>query len=59
MTSTQNNPLEHTSLAAAMIAVQSLVSQGHTSMKVWRELGLWYTIVNDNVSQNVSEGKGK
>lgn len=56
---TQHNPLEHTSLASAMIAVQSLVSQGHTSMKVWRELGLWYTIVNTNVAQNVSEGEGK
>lgn len=56
---TQHNPLEHTSLSAAMITVQSLVSQGHTSMKVWRELGLWYTIVNDNVAQNVSEGEGK
>lgn len=55
----QHNPLEHTSLASAMIAVQSLVSQGHTSMKVWRELGLWYTIVNTNVAHVVSEGEGK
>ena len=47
----------HKTLKLAMLAVQSLVSQGHTSMKVWRELGLWYTIVNDNVAQNVSEGK--
>lgn len=56
---TQHNPLQHTSLSAAMIAVQSLVSQGHTSMKVWREFGLWYTIVNDNFAQNMSEGEGK
>lgn len=56
---TQHNPLEHTSLAAAMSTVQSLVSQGHTSMKVWREFGLWYTIVNINVAQTVSEGEGK
>lgn len=56
---TQHNPLKHTSLSAAMCTVQSLVSQGYTSMKVWRELGLWYTIVNDNVAQNVSEGEGK
>lgn len=55
----QHNPLQHTSLSAAMSTVQNLVSQGHTSMKVWRELGLWYTIVNDNVAQNVSEGEGK
>lgn len=59
MTTTQHNPLQHTSLASAIITVQSLVSQGHTSMKVWRELGRWYTIVNDNVAQNVSEGEGK
>lgn len=59
MTTTQHNPLEHTSLSAAMNTAQSLISQGHTSMKVWRELGLWYTIVNDNVAQNVSEGEGK
>lgn len=58
MAYTQHNPLEHTSLASAMIAVQNLVSQGHTSMKVWRELGLWYTIVNDKIAQNVSEGEG-
>lgn len=56
---TQHNPLKHTSLASAMSTVQSLVNQGCTSMKVWRELGLWYTIVNDNVAQNVSEGVGK
>lgn len=56
---TQYSPLEHTSLAYAMTTVQSLVSQGCTSMKVWRELGLWYTIVNTNVAQNVSEGEGK
>lgn len=56
---TQDNPLEHNSLASAMIAVQSLVRQGHTSMKVWRELGLWYTIVNTNVTQSLSEGEGK
>lgn len=56
---TQHNPLEHTSLASAMSTVQNLVSQGYTSMKVWCELGLWYTIVNDNVAQNVSEGEGK
>jgi hypothetical protein len=56
---TQHNPLEHTSLSDAMLTVQSLVSQGHTSMKVWRELGLWYTIVNGNAVQNVSEGEGK
>lgn len=55
----QHNPLQHKSLASAMIAVQDLVSQGHTSMKVWRELGLWYTLVNTNVAQNVSEGEGK
>lgn len=55
MAATQHNPLQHTSLASAMITVQSLVSQGHTSMKVWRELGLWYTIVNDNAAKNVSE----
>lgn len=59
MITTQHNPLEHTSLSAAMITVQSLVSQGYTSMKVWRELGLWYTIVNTNAAQNVSEGEGK
>lgn len=59
MTSTRNNPLEHTSLASAMITVQDLVSQGQTSIKVWRELGLWYTIVNTNVAQSVSEGEGK
>lgn len=59
MTIAQHNPLQHTSLASAMTAVQSLVSQGCTSMKVWRELGLWYTIVNDNAAQNVSEGEGK
>lgn len=59
MTTTQHNPLEHTSLSSAMSTVQSLVIQGHTSMKVWRELGLWYTIVNANVAQNVSEGEGK
>lgn len=55
---TQHNPLEHTSLIVAMRTVQSLVSQGHTSMKVWRELGLWYTIVNTNAAQNVNEGEG-
>lgn len=53
------HPSVHLSLSAAMLTVQDLVSQGHTSMKVWRELGLWYTIVNDNVAQNVSEGEGK
>jgi hypothetical protein len=56
---TQHNPLQHTTLASAMFTVQSLVSQGHTSMKVWRELGLWYTLVNDSVAQTLSEGEGK
>lgn len=56
---TQHNPLEHNSLAAAMSTVHSLVSQGCTSMKVWRELGLWYTIVNTNAARNASEGEGK
>lgn len=50
---------QHTSLSSAISTVQSLVSQGYTSMKVWRELGLWYTIVNTNAAQNVSEGEGK
>lgn len=59
MTTTQHNPLQHTSLASAMSTVQSLVSQGHTSMKVWRELGLWYTIVNTNAAQTLSEGEEK
>lgn len=45
---TPHNPIEHISLSDAMSTVQSLVSQGCTSMKVWRELGLWYTIVNTN-----------
>lgn len=56
---TQHIPLENISLSAAMATVQNLVSQGHTSMKLWRELGLWYTIVNTNVAHNVSEGEGK
>lgn len=56
---TQHNPLKHTSLSDAMSTVQSLVSQGHTSMKVWREIGLWYTLVNTNAAQSVSEGEGK
>lgn len=56
---TQHNPSVHITLSAAMIRIEELVNEGHTSMKVWREIGLWYTIVNDNVAQNVREGEGK
>ncbi|WP_391560683.1 hypothetical protein [Robertmurraya sp.] len=47
---TQHSPLQHTSLSAAMATVQNLANQGHTSMKVWRELGLWYIIVNGEMN---------
>ena len=36
----------HITLSAAMITVEGLVSQGHTSFKVFRELGLWNVIIN-------------
>lgn len=37
---------KHTTLSAAMITVEDLVVQGHTSFKVFKELGLWNVIVN-------------
>lgn len=55
----QHTPSVHITLSAAMIRIEELASQGHTSFKVFRELGLWYTFVNTNVTQNVSEGKWK
>lgn len=37
----------HITLTAAMITVEDLVAQGHTSFKVWRECkGQWNVIVN-------------
>ena len=51
---TQHNPSVHISLTAAMSTIESLVSQGYTSMKVWRELGLWYTLVNTNAAHTLS-----
>lgn len=36
----------HITLSAAMITVEDLVTQGHTSFKVFRELGLWNVIVS-------------
>lgn len=36
----------HITLSAAMITVEDLVAQGHTSFKVWRENSQWYVIVN-------------
>lgn len=36
----------HVTLSAAMITVEDLVSQGHTSFKVFKELGLWNVITN-------------
>jgi hypothetical protein len=56
---TEHTQSVHITLSAAMIRIEELANEGHTSMKVWRELGLWYTIVNTNVAQNVSEGEGK
>lgn len=35
----------HVTLSAAMITVEDLVVQGHTSFKVFKELGLWNVIV--------------
>lgn len=36
----------HTTLSAAMIKVESLVSKGHKSFKLFREESVWYVIVN-------------
>ena len=36
----------HITLTSAMITVEDLVAQGHTSFKLFRELGLWNVIVN-------------
>ena len=36
----------HITLSAAMITIEDLVAQGHTSFKVFKELGLWNVIVN-------------
>lgn len=36
----------HITLSAAMITVEDLVAQGHTSFKVFKEFGLWNVIVN-------------
>lgn len=37
----------HITLSAAMITVEDLVAQGHTSFKVFKELGLWNVIANE------------
>ena len=36
----------HITLSADMFTVEDLVAQGHTSFKVFRELGFWNVIVN-------------
>jgi hypothetical protein len=36
----------HVTLSAALITVEDLVAQGHTSFKVFKEMGLWNVIVN-------------
>lgn len=54
----QHTPSVHITLSAAIIRIEELANEGHTSMKVWRELGRWYTIVNTNVAQNVSRERG-
>lgn len=37
---------QHTTLNAALSTIEDLISQGHTSFKVFKELGLWNVIVN-------------
>lgn len=38
--------ISHNTLSSAMLSVESLVSQGHSSFKLYRELNVWYVIVN-------------
>lgn len=38
--------IQHMTLSAAMITIEDLVEQGHTSFKVYKELGLWNVVVN-------------
>jgi hypothetical protein len=41
----------HITLSAAMITVENLVAQGHTSFKVWREESVWHVSLS-NVEVN-------
>lgn len=38
----------HDTLTAALSAVEDLVTQGFTSFKLFRELGVWYIVVNES-----------
>jgi hypothetical protein len=33
---------QHITLSAALVTVEDLVAQGHTSFKVWREESVWH-----------------
>jgi hypothetical protein len=37
---------QHVTLSSALLTVEDLVAQGHTSFKVFKEFGLWNVIVN-------------
>ncbi len=37
---------QYVTLSAAMLVVEGLAAQGHTSFKVFKEFGLWTVIVN-------------
>ena len=46
-----STPITHTTLTAAMITVENLAAQGHTSFKVWRQESAWHVSLS-NVEVN-------
>ena len=47
----------HSTLTSAMLSVESLVSQGHSSFKVWREDSQWYVQTPVYLEQNLVNGE--
>lgn len=43
---TQYNAFMHTSLNAALLTIEDLISQGYASFKLFKQDGAWNTIVN-------------
>lgn len=37
---------QHTTLSAAMIKIEDLISEGYDSFKLFKSLGMWNVIVN-------------
>lgn len=51
--------ISHSTLSSAMLSVEDLVSQGHSSFKVWREDSQWYVQTNVSTMESLVNGEEK